>query len=200
MAGLAVVWLLGMGWALFQLQTAGQRLFDPAVLEGTEIPDQELAQRLRDAVPTSGQPLLIHAWDDGCECADAAWQHLLSITDRVVESGVGVVLLVRPDAIGRAELAQQQAIAAGLPVVSLLVDTKAELMPASPAAAVLGGSGELLYLGPYSAGGSCVTSIGGFVESTLGSLAEPMGARSAWINRTAIGCYCDWRPTPTIDA
>lgn len=192
MSVLAVVWLLGSGWALYQLQTADQRLFDPTVLETEDYPIDRVQAVLSQSLPQTGTPLIVHAFDDRCACAESARQHLVSMQERIREAGAQVVFLARPDDEARAKLAADEfAREANVTVAGVVVDQRQSLVPASPAAVVVSEVGELIYLGPYSAGGACVTSLGGFVESSL--RISPDDFQGTWVNRAVMGCYCDWR-------
>lgn len=189
---LAIVWLVGSGWLLFQLQTAGQRMFDPSLMQTPDYPTGAVVETLQRILPDTGTPLVIHVWDDRCDCAAAAWSHLVSMKDRILAAGAQVVFLARPGDRERAEAASLAlSLESGIPVAGVVVDEQRSLVPASPAAMVVSQAGELVYLGPYSAGGACVSSLGGFVESSLRMASGTNG--DPWVNRAAIGCYCDWR-------
>lgn len=188
----AVIWLVGSGWLLFELQTAGQRMFDPSLMDTPDYPTDVVMTTLKRSLPDTDSPLVVHVWDDRCACADAARLHLISMKDRILEAGAQVVLLARPGDRERAESAAAAlSLESGIPVAGVVVDKERNLVPASPAAMVVSEAGELVYLGPYSAGGACVSSLGGFVESSLRMAGSASG--DPWVNRAAIGCYCDWR-------
>ncbi len=193
---LAVVWLLGSGWTLYALQTADQRLFDPTVLTTPDYPLSEVKLTLLQSLPDTGTALIVHAWDERCSCAESALQHLVSMRSQILEAGARVVLLARPEDAERAEIAAERlAQESGMPMAGVILDEGQALVPASPAAMVVSAGGDLVYLGPYSAGGACVTSLGGFVESSL--RVAPEDFQDTWVNRSVMGCYCDWRqPAP----
>lgn len=191
MAVIAIIWLLGSGYVLFSYQTDGQRMFDPSLLETPDYPVGQLQRQLLDVLPDMGVPLVVHAWDADCACAAAAREHLVSMAPRIQEAGAELVLLVKPGAADFAA-AEAERLAAELdvPLAGVVVDHQQNLVPASPAAMVIAETGQLVYLGPYSAGGACVSTLGGFVESSLRVVRQ--GITEPWVNRAAIGCYCDW--------
>lgn len=194
----AALWLGLSGFALYSFQTAGQRLFDPQVMASEDSFSVEAAQRhLRELVQNTASPTLIFPWDPACSCSPAAVEHLISTAELLTESGTQVTLLVKPkDLAAGQDLAAQLRQTTGLEHVTVREEAgSTPLIASSPGAFLLGQNQELVYFGPWSSGGACVTGIGGFVESAL--LALDTVSPHPVVNRAAVGCYCQWNDPVT---
>lgn len=67
-------------------------------------------------------------------------------------------------------------------------DSMKQMIPASPAVAVISESGQLVYLGPYSSGAFC-TADNGLVEPFIKSERQAMPG--AMVVTDSVGCYCN---------
>ena len=125
--------------------------------------DSSFARALAASVGTlNGQ--VVHFSQDNCQCNPVAQAHLDSVAALADQQGFGNA---------QVKLAKDSAIT--------------QYIPATPAIAVFDQVGELVYLGPYSAGYSC--SVGdGIVESYL--TGEVKKAPEAMVLTNTEGCYC----------
>jgi hypothetical protein len=107
---------------------------------------------------------VVHFTQDNCQCNQVAQEHVDSVVKLAVQQGYdnAQVMLAKGAAI-------------------------TQYIPATPAIAVFDNVGELVYLGPYSAGYTC--SVGdGIVESYLTGGVKK--APEAMVLTNTEGCYC----------
>lgn len=125
--------------------------------------DEKFAQTLQK-LTGSNQAKVLHFFNKNCNCNSVAEEHIKSVK----------------------KLALQQ----GFVNQHIEVDSNSELqsiLPSTPAIAVFDGQGELVYLGPYSAGYACTVG-NGIVESYItGRNAKAPGAT---VLSETKGCYC----------
>ena len=191
MSFIAIVWLIGTGAIIYQLESARVQLFDPSILEDQAYPLDTVRAGLRASLPQTNNRFIVHAWDDRCDCAELAINHLVSMRDQIEDAEAKVVFLVQPQDRQHGEAAAQAFAAnSGIDVAGVIVDHDENWVPSSPAAIVVGEQGELIYLGPYASGSDCAATPGGFVETSL--RLTGIEAQKTWINRAVVGCYCDW--------
>ena len=125
--------------------------------------DVDFTEKVQQLVETS-QSKVIHFTATNCQCNTVAKEHIESVEKLARQHGFNNVTV---------NVAEHQ----------LLLD----VIPATPAVAVFDDSGELIYLGPYSAGYSC--NVGsGIVESYVSGKVGK--TPSATILSETKGCYC----------
>ena len=125
--------------------------------------DQKFAQMLQN-ITGSNQAKVVHFYNRECNCNPVAEQHIKSV--------------------------KKLALKQGFTNQDIEVDNYLELrsfLPSTPAIAVFDGQGELVYLGPYSAGYACTVG-NGIVEAYIaGRNAKAPGAT---VLSDTKGCYC----------
>lgn len=138
------------------------RLYNASQMDGF---DAVIADRLGQLNP-SGKKTVIHFESDDCTCQWVAASHIGSVRQLASEYGYHNLNINLQSEIGH----------------SLI-----EYIPATPAIAVIDGSGALTYIGPYSTGMSCSAGQG-LVERFIQESQYP--AIGATIPFDASGCYC----------
>ena len=195
-AAVGSLWLIGSGVALYSLQVADQQLFDPRLLDANDaFEPQRVANDFSTLTQGSASTLLV-PWDPDCSCTPAAEEHLLATAPLLRQHNADVVVVTKVEHVERAHAYAAILEKTGLSIKVATDDAHPTLIPSSPAAVLLSNINELVYFGPWSSGGSCVTGIGGFVESALLTLSEDV--QPVVVNRAAVGCYCPWRPAVNI--
>lgn len=189
----ATLWLVLSGVALFTFQTADQTLFDQRILSDSDDFSATAAQHYFARLAGQGdRPILFFPLDITCPCSSATLEHLRSIAPMINRAAVELVLMLPGDQASReASLITNLQRELAIPIRTVSAAESETLIPSSPAAVVLNGARELIYFGPWSSGGACVSGIGGFVESAIKAMNEPVV--QPVFNRAASGCYCDWR-------
>lgn len=189
---MAAAWLILSGYLLFTFQTADQVLFDARVTSSQDdFSVEKFGAQLDDLIGELRGPVLIVALDLRCACTQAVIDHLRDLEPMLVSSGVAVQLLSPNSQAREAKtLAENLKRETGLNVKLAPNGADSVDFYSSPAAAVLNDRRELVYYGPWSAGGACVAGVGGFVESAI----KALDSNDAYtiVNRAAVGCYCRW--------
>lgn len=134
------------------------------------------------ALAGPGPIRLVHFWDPACPCNVGNQQHLAELLQRYDERQVVFYVVQKPGSRGRLpEPLRRLRPLEAIPGMDRL--------PASPAAAIWDGRGELVYLGPYSEGAVC-SSENSFIEPILDALLDGRPVRST--QTLAAACFCDW--------
>jgi hypothetical protein len=196
--GIAAIWLMLSGLALYALQTADQRLFDPSILADNDRFSAHLLQQAFAALtPGATQAQLFFIVDPTCSCSEATIEHLQTLATELNERRVEVTLILpRESAQAGQSLAEALRSDHGIEVRLTNPESVNALIPSSPAAVLLNADLDLIYYGPWSAGAACVSGTSGFVESALKVLGDE--SPLAVINRSAVGCYCDWHSFESV--
>lgn len=125
--------------------------------------DEKFSQTLQKLIGAN-QLKVVHFSDNACSCNPVAEAHIKSVKKLALQQG-----FVNQD-IDMDKFPELQSI-----------------LPSTPAIAVFDGQGELVYLGPYSAGYACTVG-NGIVESYIaGKNAKAPGAT---VLSGTKGCYC----------
>lgn len=191
-AVIATAWIVPSGQLLYTIETREQRIFDPRILAAQD-PFSSLAveHQFTQLAPDLETTTVFYPWDPNCDCTSAAVEHIRNLAATLKAHNAQVVIVSQPEHRLAAErLAGELRAVDNMRITVASSKGLDELIPASPAAAVLSADQRLIYFGPWSAGAACVAGTRGFVESALRALSEPNPATV--VNRTAMGCYCPW--------
>jgi len=142
--------------------------------------------RLPAELAGPGPIRLVHFWDPACPCNVGNQQHLAELIEHYRPLGVAFYGVQK--AASQGQLPDSLSALQALPALS-----GSELIPASPAVAIWDTNGRLAYFGPYSAGATC-TSSNSFIEPLLEALSAGRPVTAS--NNLALGCFCQWAPTP----
>ena len=136
---------------------------------------------LPESLSGAGPVRVVHFWDPACPCNAGNQQHLAELVQRFGGRGVSFYALQKPGSQGRLpdQLAGLQALA--------------DL----PAVGIWDSSGRLIYIGPYSEGAVC-SSDNSFIEPILEAVLA--GRQVKATHSLAVGCFCDWGPSPAAAA
>lgn len=126
--------------------------------DGTEVAEIQMEE---------GSRTVVHFVDQGCSCTKFSLPHIQDLEDQWQSSNVTFRTLTPDDSN----------------TLSLRLSGK---VPASPAVAMWGIDGELVYFGPYSSGSIC-----GEGEDLLSKLLVNE-TEGQWTSQESVGCFCPW--------
>ncbi|WP_205342019.1 DUF6436 domain-containing protein [Denitrificimonas caeni] len=175
-----ILWLGSMLTGLWWYKTRFIRPFSEttAVFSGQGL-------RLPDSIAGRGAIRFVHFWDPSCPCNVGNQQHLVEMIARYAGK-VEFYHLQKPGSRGQLP----KALSSMRHLSSL---PGSEDLPASPAVAIWDTTGHLAYFGPYSEGAVCNSS-NSFIEPILDALLDNRPVNAA--NTLAVGCFCNWQPSP----
>ncbi|NLY58798.1 MAG: thiol-disulfide isomerase [Gammaproteobacteria bacterium] len=169
---LAVIWILGLGWAWWWLDGRHARDFQrPAYFDGVEV-----------AGPyASGQIQVLHVWQNGCPCNAG---HEAYITDMIQLFSAQGVRFARAGSLpgGRGDILGELP---HWPLPQQWAD-----WPGGPSVAIWDADGKLAYVGPYSDGASC-NQDSSFIEPVLRALLQGRTVNAARYDTLACLCELD---------
>lgn len=167
------LWFVGILASLVYMSISSVTAFDPdnQLLRQTSSQEYDLvfAHQLEKQL-TNIDNTVLHFVEEGCRCNSTAEEHINSVYQLARQNH----FKNRTIDINAITFIQQ--------------DDYLPIIPSTPAIAVFGDAGKLIYFGPYSAGYSC--SVGnGIVESFISSQSNKMPG--AAIVADTLGCYCN---------
>lgn len=169
---LAVIWILGLGWAWWWLDGRHARDFQrPAYFDGVAV-----------AAPyASGQIQVLHVWQNGCPCNAG---HEAYITDMIQRFSAQGVRFARAGSLpgGRGDILGELP---HWPLPQQWAD-----WPGGPSVAIWDADGKLAYVGPYSDGASC-NQDSSFIEPVLRALLQGRTVNAARYDTLACLCELD---------
>jgi hypothetical protein len=139
----------------------------------------------------TGQQTLFHFWRSDCICNRISQRHFSRLLRDFNQQELRIIVITHPDSL--AEDIEQLQRLNGDRLQVIKAPPELQVLPSSPALAIISEQQQLAYFGPYGFGAFCTSNEDGFLSSLVRDLSNNEQPAPTFINVIGEGCFCSWQ-------